>query len=553
MCSVDNPRNCAYSKKLRMRHNPNLSRYSLFLQGMEEEFQFLLCEKCHREPQDPKLLSCLHTLCSECVAESKPVGHCPVCRVPVPRFQDNLLFTHLQANLTTYQQIAAGKGLLCSRCKVEAEFWCSECKEFLCVRCYDAHQWYLKRNSHEAQKISDVKVDSATRFLAGAQKSCILFCSNPAHSNQGLISNIYCRQCCRPLCCSCAVLDGEHSKSYCDISVEIQQRKEELGKMSEELREKEQCYEQTYADLQQRALQLESMWKETQDLIQEKVEEMIRWIRQKGDQLLEGAEKRMHKELQDGQANLRDMERMLGRMRTGKQLVEKMSSFASDQEVMDMHPFIKQSLEELKRERMPMAGQKIQTMNFEEIRTKLWAFCRKVMGIKDGASTSYVPSSAQAHNTTPSITILRKRPLDQCEKSTQASPKMPKHEAHDSQEGETSAGHIQDAAICPPCAHEMSLERDQRVINNSDDADQSFLEVCESEVTSIVISSSDDTDAENMAQFGIRSYQCKVITPLQCASSTEASLNDWPGRRPKTQQQRGELLLVEEEEVFVAT
>ncbi|XP_048375690.1 protein PML [Sphaerodactylus townsendi] len=499
------------------------------MQGTEEEFRFLLCEKCQQQLQGPKLLGCLHTVCHECFAESKPVGHCPVCTVSVPRFQDNLLFTHLQADLNTYQQIAAGKELMCSRCKVEAVFWCSECKEFLCERCYEAHQWYLKQKSHETQKIEDLKGDSASKFLAGIRNYCTLYCSNPAHSNQGQISSIYCRQCQKPLCCSCALLDNEHSKFYTDISVEIQQRKEELRRMSEELQETEQSCQHTYSDLQQNAQRVENVWRETQSVIQKKVEEMVQQIRKTGEQLLEEVDKQLHVVRLDSEAKLQAVECVLGRMKTGKRLVEKMADFASDQEVMDMHPFIKESLEELRREKAPMAGLRVSRESFAKIKEHLQVLYRKVMGQNDAASSSNVPPSSQAlnavkqkeapcnetdhpktqkpmytisieknpHGFTPSITALRKRTLTPCEKSTQSSPKMPKHEAHDSQEGETSTGHAHVATICPPCAHEMTQERDRRDVDLAE-VDQSFLEICESEVTSIIISSSDNSDTETM-------------------------------------------------------
>lgn len=184
------------------------------------------------------------------------------------------------------------------------------------------------------------------------------------------------------MCCSCALLDNQHNKFYCDINVEIQQRKEELGRMSEDLQEKEQCYKQTHDDLRKRAQQMEELRNETRALIQEKVEEMVRQIRQRGDQLMEEVDRQLQKERQDTQAKLQTMECVLHRMKTGKQLVEKMASFGSDQEVMDMHQFIKESLDELKKERVPMAGLRVQTSDFAEVKDQLRALCKKVMGQK---------------------------------------------------------------------------------------------------------------------------------------------------------------------------
>ncbi|XP_044306426.1 LOW QUALITY PROTEIN: immunoglobulin superfamily containing leucine-rich repeat protein 2 [Varanus komodoensis] len=156
---------------------------------MEEEFQFLLCQRCRKEAKNPKLLFCLHNLCTECLEESKPIGQCPICLISIRRvggeaLLDNMLFASLQEKLSTYQKITTNRDLACNRCKEGAEFWCNECNEFLCSRCHDAHQWYLKQKNHESQKLLDLKNNTAQGFLEEARKSCILFCSEPSHNNQ---------------------------------------------------------------------------------------------------------------------------------------------------------------------------------------------------------------------------------------------------------------------------------------------------------------------------------------------------------------------------------
>uniref|UniRef100_A0A8D0GKT3 Uncharacterized protein n=1 Tax=Sphenodon punctatus TaxID=8508 RepID=A0A8D0GKT3_SPHPU len=209
--------------------------FSFLFKIVEEEFQFLLCEKCQKEARNPKLLSCLHTLCSDCIGENKPIGLCPICRAPILDAngipdQDNLLFANLQAKLHTFRKIVTGNDLVCSndRCKKSAEFWCSDCEALLCAQCFEGHQVFFKKN-HEARKVTDLKMESAKQFLEGAKKSSNLFCSSASHQNKGKITSIYCRGCEKPLCCSCAFLDREHTNLCCDIHLEIQRRQEELS------------------------------------------------------------------------------------------------------------------------------------------------------------------------------------------------------------------------------------------------------------------------------------------------------------------------------------
>nr|XP_009674004.1 PREDICTED: protein PML-like [Struthio camelus australis] len=200
----------------------------------EEEFQFVLCEGCKQESPNLKLLTCLHTLCLSCLSENKPIGQCP------------------------------------------AAVWCSECEEFLCLACFEAHQWFFKKRSHEARKVEELRAETAHQFLEGTRKSCSLFCSSPGHTDQGHITSIYCKRCEKPLCCSCALLDNKHSQFYCDIRTEIQRRQEELGAMSLELKQRKSGFEDAYKALQDEVARLERVSSETREQIQQRVEQLGR-------------------------------------------------------------------------------------------------------------------------------------------------------------------------------------------------------------------------------------------------------------------------------------
>ncbi|XP_024070906.1 protein PML-like isoform X1 [Terrapene carolina triunguis] len=361
------------------------------MQVMEEEFQFLLCQGCRKEPRNPKLLSCLHTLCTNCLEENKPVGQCPICQAPIPQVsgipdQDNLLFANLQAKLSTYQKIVSSSDLVCDLCNDQAEFWCSECEEFFCIRCFEAHQWFSKKKSHETRKVRELKAESAKQFLEGARKSRILFCSNPTHNDQNYItSSIYCRGCLKPLCCSCALLDSEHSKLYCNIQTEIERRQEELGSLSEELKRKKAHFEDVYKSLKGKADHIDQVRTENQELIRKRVEHMVKLIREKEQELLEMVDRQHRLRNEDLEGKLKQMEAVLKRMGAGEQLVEKMHLYASDQEVMDMHPFIKESLEELMKLQPLAVGASVQAGDFAECKSKLQALFERVTGERDAA------------------------------------------------------------------------------------------------------------------------------------------------------------------------
>ncbi|XP_009980355.1 PREDICTED: protein PML-like, partial [Tauraco erythrolophus] len=226
---------------------------------------------------------------------------------------------------------------------------CSECEEFLCTKCFEDHQWFFKKRNHEARRVEELRADSAHRFLEDSRKSCNLFCSSPGHANQGHISSIYCPTCEKALCCSCALLDNQHTQ-FRDVRDESRRRQEELSAMSRELRRNRSSFEAAYAELQDEAARLERAQRETRELIGQRVEQLVRWIRREEEELLGLVEARQEQGRRELARELRRVEGVLRRMEAGERLVEKMNLYGTEQEVMDMQPFIKASLEELRQQ-----------------------------------------------------------------------------------------------------------------------------------------------------------------------------------------------------------
>ncbi|NXM25301.1 PML protein, partial [Oxyruncus cristatus] len=345
---------------------------------VEDDFQFLLCEGCRQESPHLKLLTCLHTLCLGCLSENKPVGQCPVCCTAIPQANgipdmDNLLFTNLQARLRVYKQITSHGGPTCSRCRGEvALVWCCECEEFFCAKCFEDHQWWHKKKTHKVRKVEELRAESAHQFLEDTRKSCNLFCNSSSHPNQSPVCSIYCQRCEKALCCSCALLDNQHAP-FRDIRSETQRRQEELSSMERELRRRRSGFEATYASLQGEAARLEEAQREMRELIRQRVEQLVRLIRREEEELVGLVEARQEQGRRELARELRHVEGVLRRMEAGERLVEKMSLYATEQEVMDMQPFIKGSLQELQQLQMPVAMDRGQPGDLSECRARLQA------------------------------------------------------------------------------------------------------------------------------------------------------------------------------------
>ncbi|XP_037689377.1 protein PML isoform X3 [Choloepus didactylus] len=338
-------------------------------QALEEEFQFLHCQGCQAEAKCPKLLPCLHTLCSGCL--EAPLMQCPICRAPRPSDAntpalDNIFFESLQRRLLVYRQIVDAQAV-CTRCKESADFWCFECEQLLCANCFQAHQWFLK---HEARPLAELRSQSVREFLDGTRKSNNIFCSNPNHRTPALTS-IYCRGCSKPLCCTCALLDSGHSELKCDISAEIQQRQEELNAMTHALKEQESAFSAAQAQMRSAIGELGRARADTEELIRSRVRQVVAHVLDRERELLQAVGARYQRDYEEMASRLGRLDAVLQRIRTGDALVERMKCYASDQEVLDMHNFLREALQRLCQEEPQSLQAAMRTEGFDEFKVRL--------------------------------------------------------------------------------------------------------------------------------------------------------------------------------------
>ncbi|XP_073733445.1 protein PML isoform X4 [Callorhinus ursinus] len=349
-------------------HQPSPS-HSPAEQAMEEEFQFLRCQGCQVEAKCPKLLPCLHTLCSGCL--EVPGMRCPICQAPGPLGADslavdNIFFESLQRRLSVYRQIVDAQAV-CARCKEPADFWCFECERLLCAKCFEAHQWFLK---HEARPLAELRSQSVREFLDGTRKSNNIFCSNPNHHTP-MLTSIYCRGCSKPLCCSCALLDSGHSELKCDISTEIQQRQEELDAMAQALQEQDRAFGAAQACMRSAVSQLGSMRADTEELIHTRVRQLVAHVLAQEQVLLEGVNAQYQRTYEEVAGQLGRLEAVLQRIRLGGSLVQRMKRYASDQEVLDLHGFLREALSRLRQEEPQNLNTTVRTDSFDEFKVRL--------------------------------------------------------------------------------------------------------------------------------------------------------------------------------------
>ncbi|XP_066052199.1 protein PML isoform X2 [Chamaea fasciata] len=460
----------------------------------EEDFQFLLCEGCGQDCAQPRLLSCLHTLCPGCLSDTK---QCPLCRAAAggPAV-DNLLFSNLRGRLQVWRQIRSARGPGCSRCRAEAALvWCSDCEEFFCARCFEEHQWWHKKKEHRFRRVEELRAGSVQQFLEDTKTSCSLFCSSASHPGESRVCSIYCPRCERALCCPCALLDTAHAP-FRDLRAESQRRQEELRSLRRDLRRLRGSFEAALARLRGEAARREEQRERLRERVLAACERLQQLVRREAEELQELLEARPERGRSALAEELRGAEGSLLRLRAAERLVERLGRYGGEQELMDMQPFVRAALRELQRLRPPRAPELREPPHFALCRARLRALAERVTGradvevalensLEDDPFHPKIQSVShgleEIHVDQPVALPRCKRPLPCMEKGSQMSPKMLKLECEQEAGPSQPRSHWEFQAEPGPSTWQQNRAGDAEggsiIICSSDDSDEDTVVV----------------------------------------------------------------------------
>ena len=128
--------------------------------------QRLECSMCYQLMQEPKLLSCTHTFCKDCLAKLYQCQRktdqisCPVCR-QTTRLQNGNV-SRLQTNVPIKAMIGDVQSAKrnCTVCELEAKSiatcYCQTCVEYMCDSCLEDHNKFRKHKYHEVFSMDDI-------------------------------------------------------------------------------------------------------------------------------------------------------------------------------------------------------------------------------------------------------------------------------------------------------------------------------------------------------------------------------------------------------------
>ena len=192
------------------------------------------CQYCDNIYQDPRILSCLHSYCLQCITklhvESTASITCPTCNqsttIPVEDVSSlprNVRLTEMAELDKILCKVTSTSPPPCDSCDENSPIaYCTDCDELFCNRCWEHHQGLKKSRSHSSFTLKEAQNTSRDKLIKMLPSS-LPMCHD--HVDQKL--SFYCNQCAIPVCVVCTI--NKHKCHPVDeVSKQIIQNKEEI-------------------------------------------------------------------------------------------------------------------------------------------------------------------------------------------------------------------------------------------------------------------------------------------------------------------------------------
>ena len=212
--------------------------------GVKDLEDEITCAICHEHYQEPKVLSCCHYYCKQCIHRlamrtglDKPFS-CPECHkdTTLPQggvdnlqaafFVNRLKQVHSKLERTTGEVEAK-----CEMCSIsgKAEAFCRHCMMFICAECVKQHKKLKVFAGHKTSSLGKLKEGGAREFIT--PEPTLQTCKE--HEQQ---MNIFCFDCGCLICRDCTIKD-HHGHNYEFVKKAASQVKKEMNQHLQPLME----------------------------------------------------------------------------------------------------------------------------------------------------------------------------------------------------------------------------------------------------------------------------------------------------------------------------
>ncbi|KAE8745672.1 hypothetical protein FOCC_FOCC007673 [Frankliniella occidentalis] len=255
------------------------------------------CRICKEKLCKPRLLSCLHTFCEECidkllVDESGDFKRCdntvscPVCQQETMVSEKGASSLPSNYVMNNFLDMCAIQDMtvVCTSCKTKevAVSRCSDCANFLCSHCNSAHQFMRCFENHHVVPFEELR-QNATEINGLVPIHKPIFCSS--HGSECL--KLYCHSCRIPICNDCMVTDHVAPQHrYERLTTAAPTFQEELETLMVEVKRKSSIFEVASSDLDNALTELQAQRDAAQDLIKETFQSYKAFLEMRQEDLL---------------------------------------------------------------------------------------------------------------------------------------------------------------------------------------------------------------------------------------------------------------------------
>ena len=304
----------------------------------EQISEELTCPICIHRLKDPKVLSCLHTFCKECLVDAtrgKTDATCPKCREshPLPKGGVDKLLTNFPANslLELLEVHEAGesegdakKTLTCENGVDEndAVARCLDCNIYLCGSCWSLHKKQVVSRKHKTVSLSEIK-DAGEKCLQKPH-----YCTE----HEAEVLKLYCKTCSKAICGDCTYVEHRDHKYVFIKDVQSELRKQ-LESVVSGLAKQENELSMQLESLHKQELKQVADMGVCKEQIARKVAEMRQKIDAEEAKALEAADAILHSRQKEIKAEEDSVALSLAKVSSNLSFMQRLLKSASDVEI----------------------------------------------------------------------------------------------------------------------------------------------------------------------------------------------------------------------------
>ena len=323
--------------------------------------QQVTCSICLDTFNEPKIISCFHTFCCECLEKHARVSQkegkfrCPECQAAIDlpegnRFDrlPNSFFHNTLLSLLSIRQSGDASSITCSQCRKTNPqmYYCFDCGRLMCLDCFNAHQ--LLSATFEGHKVTPVKDFKVEDYEAVLKRQP--FCSQEFHERE--VTRFFCLECQVCICQICRVTDHQNHEVVLLERAALKE-KDKIMCGAKLIRNKGSELYEVIKQFEETISKLESNVATAKREVSRVAEEVIAEIREREREAIDSLEATRVSRLERINSPKQEVESLVKQMNQAATYAENLVQNSSSSDVMQIKETLEQKFEELRGVEVP--------------------------------------------------------------------------------------------------------------------------------------------------------------------------------------------------------